>query len=142
MAKSPPRITRRPVIRHFVICERIEDEPGDGRTTLRMLTNRFRLQPGTHFPTTRTKPLHFYVELSDVHGVHTFVTTRSIAGVGGSTIASAPVTVDLGNDPVADYELNLETTELRFPQAGAYEFDLICGGEVVATAVLFVEAAP
>jgi len=136
--------TRRPVVRHFIACEEVEETltPEGRQYSLKRLVHRIRPLPGATFP--RIHPgLSFFVMLSDAEGVHEFSMEVVYWSQGEQVSLWRTKTVprDLGPDPLAVHGWPIRLRNILLPQAGDYDFVLWCDGGIIARETIHVGGA-
>src|SRR5580765_2851706 len=123
-----------PVVRHFIACERIETAPGSSQYTLTNLIHAIKPIPGAAYP--RFHPaLALFVQMANGRGTHTFRVQLVFVDDEKSTHTSAPVILDLGNEPLIVHGWPIRLRNILFERAGLYEFRLLCDGQVIAREV-------
>jgi hypothetical protein len=125
---------RKPVVRHFIACERVEWSPDGRHYSLRNLISAIRPLPGTTYP--RIHPeLYLFAVLTDGQGRLPFsvqLVTWDQQGQEQSIYTSPSVILDLGQDPLAVHGWPIRLRNLPFDRPGLYEFRLRCDGEIMA----------
>jgi hypothetical protein len=135
---------KRPLVRHFIACERVERAAAGGPYTLHNLTPSFQPVAGTTYPFTHPK-VELLVVLTDGQGSHPFsvrVVTWNAQGKELSLYATKPITVDLGQDPLIVHVWTFRVRRLPFAHPGMYEFRLLCGTETIAQEPILLREAP
>lgn len=129
--QAGPRV---PVIRHFIACERIDRTPDGKHCSLINVVHAIRPAAGDTYPLLRPL-LCFFVQMTDGQGRHSFQLEMVFldSQLGETTIhTTPPVSLDLGQDPVAVQVWPVRLRNLPFQRPGLYEFRLFCDGKEVA----------
>jgi hypothetical protein len=135
---------RRPVIRHFIACEEIEEtQTPEGRQySLKRIVHRIRPLPGVSFP--RIHPgLSLFVMLSDAEGVHEF-SVEVVYWNQGEQVSlwkTKAAQRALGADPLSVHGWPIRLRNILLPQAGDYDIVLWCDGSVLARETIHVGGA-
>jgi hypothetical protein len=124
---------RRPVVRHFIACERVERSSDGRHDSLINLIHSLRPLPGASFPRIHSE-LWLYAVLADGRGELSFcVEVVTWEGTEEQSIHTTPtVRMDLGQSPLVVHGWPVRLRNLPLPHPGLYEFRLVCEGEVVA----------
>ncbi len=124
---------RVPNVRHFIACAGVVRSADGQRFTLRNLFHTLTPPSKASYPLALPE-MHLFAHLTDGHGRCNFrieCVTWDQQGEESSLWTSPTVIIDMGNDPLRvqgqDFKLRA-----RFPEAGLYEFRLLCEGEILA----------
>jgi hypothetical protein len=125
---------RRPVVRHFIACERVERSQDRRHFTLHRLIHAIRPLPGATYP--RIHPeLSLFAMMTDGQGRLPFTVQIVMWDdplVERVIYTTATVTLDLGQDPLFVHGWPIRLRNLPFARPDVYEFRLVCDGEVLA----------
>jgi hypothetical protein len=127
-------IFRMPVVRHFIACERIETAAGGSRYTLANVIHAIKPVPEAVYPCIHPQ-LSLFVQMTDGRGKLSFrvqLIFLDVLDEEKSTHTSAPVILDLGNDPLIVHGWPIRLKNVLFERPGLYEFRLLCGAHVIA----------
>jgi len=131
-AGSHQSAARIPVVRHFLACERVErSQEGRRAYSLLNLFHEARPSPGASYPLI-CREMWLFTQMSDGRGVLSFRIQVVWRSDETSIFTSAPVTLNLGDDPLAVFSWPVRLLNVRFPRAGLYEFRLFCAGQEIA----------
>ncbi len=123
----------KPVVRHFIACERIDRSVDGAHVTLHNVVHVIRPLPGNPYP--RIHPeLALFALLTNGRGPHA-LTVELVVGVGPNArqvYRTRSVTIDLGPDPLLVHGFPVRLQNLPVPHPGQYEIVLFCDGEPVA----------
>ncbi len=124
---------RKPVVRHFIACQKVERSADGRHYSLIHLIHSLRPLPGVSFPLIHPE-LWLYAVLADGRGELSFsVEMVTWEGTEERSIHNTPeVRIDLGQSPLAVHGWPIRLRNLPFLHPGLYEFRLVCEGEVLA----------
>jgi hypothetical protein len=135
---APARI---PNVRHFIACARVERSPSGRTVSLINLLHTLRPLAGHGFPL-RFPEIWLYAQMSDGLGELAFQLQVVECDSETSIRSSAPVTMDLGTDPLIVFGWPVRLLALEFPRPGLCEFRLHCNGQELAREPLRLEEHP
>jgi hypothetical protein len=130
---------RKPIVRHFIACEKVDSSAGARQYSLQNIIHSIRTLPGATFPQVHPE-LFLFVMMTDGRGAHEFGVELVYwdRGTQRSTWASQRVKLDLGRDPLTVHGWPIRLRNLPFVQPGDYDFVLWCDGEVLARETIHV----
>ncbi len=130
---------RKPVVRHFIMCEKVETSADNKQYSLRNVIHAIRLLPGAAFPQILPE-LYLFALMTDGSGAHDFAVELVYwdHGAQKSTWTSRRVTLDLGQDPLIVHGWPVRLRNVPFVRPGDYDFVPGCDGEVIARDTIHV----
>jgi hypothetical protein len=143
-AEGPAVAVRKPMVRHFIPCERIEVSGGGKHVSLHNLIQSISLTPGGAFPQVQPQ-VSLYVVMTDGTGKQSFeveLVGWDDQGEEESLYRTPTIVVELGTDPLAVRGWPINLRNITFPHAGRFEFRLWCGGELLAQESILWKEAP
>lgn len=125
--------TPKPVVRHFIACEKVESSLDSRQYSLLNIIQTIQILPGAAFPQIHPE-LYLFAMMTDGTGEHEFVIELVYwdCGTQKSTWTSRRVKLDLGPDPLKVHGWPVRLQNLPFAQPGDYDFVLWCDGEILA----------
>jgi hypothetical protein len=122
---------QKPVVRHFIACDRVEVSQDGRRVSLVNVVCAIRPFPGAGYP--RIHPeLWLFAQMTDGQGAFDFEVELLFSDDDTSIFRAPPVKLDFGDDPLAVRGWAKQLSDLLFEKPGLYEFRLLCDGEVIA----------
>lgn len=137
-----------PIVRQFVLCERVSYVLDVGYWLLNPLSDIIA-EPGQEFPLTY-QDLRAFIQLGGSYGRHEFVLrlmdVTDPTAEPAQVFTTRPQAIDLG-PPTGPFRLRVRNWSQRIPflafrRPGRFELWLEFGGEVLAKVPLFVEDQP
>jgi hypothetical protein len=125
-----------PVVRYMVICEDVVIDAGNAnRVSLQGILWNIHSPNNPPFPYV-APAICIFIVLTDCHGPGTL--QLRIGDFATILYDSGPIALQLPTDPLQVTGWPIRITNLRFPQAGVYEVELLGNGTVLATQPLRV----
>jgi len=134
---------RKPVVRHFLVCERLDISPDGRHVSLVNVIYAIRPVVGVPHAYPRVHPeLWVFAQMSDAHGVFNLSVELVRSDDEESIFRTPPVRLNFGSDPLAVRGWSKQMLNIPFHQPGLYEFGLLCDEQIIAREPILLKESP
>jgi hypothetical protein len=132
---------RKPIVRHFIACERVEVSPEGRQVSLVNVVYALRPLPDASYPILHPQ-LWLFAQMTDGQGQFPFSIDMVFMDDEETLFSLPSVTLDLGQDPLAVRGWAKQLTKILFEKPGIYEFRLLCDDEIHAREQVLLRECP
>jgi hypothetical protein len=127
-----------PVLQAIVICDCVYS---DARTGKKVLAGTFNTLWAVEFPTVFNRSTFVYLCLTEVHR-EAALSMRYVDLEKNESLLSLDGLVVAAGSPLESVELSVEIPPLPMPHAGAYVFEVDCGGVILGAVRMLAQQIP